>query len=170
MPNPNVDTLSAELTGVVERWFDRWQKAIAAARVANYPYQQFAADVTETYVDGAWATILPWSLLGPIQVTLTPPFPVVRFHVDAAKQNATRVVPIQSVPGSTGAKSANLRSAQNQVIPNTHVDATLAANGYLVVTIKNLGQVTAPADLYVGDVLAQPTSTVIARLEVAWPG
>ena len=73
MANPNVDALSAELAKVAERWFDRWQKAIGAARVANYPYEQFAADVTETWIDGTYAGLYPWSLLGPIKVTLQPP-------------------------------------------------------------------------------------------------
>ena len=52
MANPNVDALSAELAKVAERWFDRWQKAIGAARVANYTsFVSPVSDITDALTE-----------------------------------------------------------------------------------------------------------------------
>jgi hypothetical protein len=171
MANPNVDALQAELSTVLERCIDRWQKAIAAARVANYPYQQFAADVTEWWLDTAYAVAYPWSMLGLFTVKPAPAMPTVHFVVDAAKADQTKVIPVGYPPAVTQAVSADLHKG-GDAFPAANIAPQLSQNGYLLVTLQNMGAIGAPppAGLYVGFVMGQPANVRIARVELEWPG
>lgn len=170
MPNPTVDNLTAELSNALERWFDRCQKAIETVRNGNYPFDQFARDVTETWVDGTYVSLLPVSLLGGVTVTLNQPFPVVRFNL-FTKADTSRMVLVPILPSVTMIAAENLQDASkvNSIPAAGSITLTKASATYVKVALANLGPLTIPAGFYKGNIIGQPMNTPIARIEVVFP-
>src|SRR5690348_5411324 len=98
MANPIVDGLVAESSNALERWFDRWTTAVQSARNGDYSFEQFAADVTETWIDSAYVSVLPLTDLAfnVLDVTKTTQIPIVRFFLQDTS-DATRVVAIPNL-------------------------------------------------------------------------
>lgn len=169
MANPIVDKLFGEFSKALEGWFDRSRKAVDSARNGGYSFEQFAADVTQTWVDSTYVSFLPASLLGAVTVTPTLPFPTLRFRL-ANRNDITRLVAVPNLPSVTGMASENLLDASGaNKIPTGNINPTKAAATFMSVALKNLGPLGIPAGLYTGNVIGQPMNAPIARIEVDLP-
>jgi hypothetical protein len=161
-----------ELTSIVERWYDRLDRAVEQARSRDYSADQFAVDVAESWVDLTYGMLLPWSWVGQIDVNVRPVLPVIRFDI-TAKVDVTKSIAVKAPAAAIAAQSANLTAGGGaKIIPAAaHVSAALAS-GYLFVKLHNLAAVPAAAtmDVYEAIVVAMPGATQIARLRVFWPG
>jgi len=174
MPNPIVDGLQAEASSALERWFDRWKLAIESARNGNYAFEQFAADVTESWIDGVYVNLLPLSsAFNILSITRTQLFPVVRFPL-LNKNDTTRVVTVPTIGSFASIASEHLMDAFNtNKIPNTNVTLTLPTGGSTLVTValKNLTTISPmpPAGFYSGRIIGTPGNVPLARIEVLFP-
>jgi hypothetical protein len=161
-----------ELTSIVERWYDRLDRAVEQARSQDYSAGQFAADVAESWVDLTYGMLLPWSWAGQIDVNVRPVLPVIRFDI-TAKVDVTKSIAVTAPATATTAQSANLTVAggSKTILAAAHVSAALAS-GYLFVKLHSLTAVPASAtmDVYEAIVVAMPGAKQIARLRVFWPG
>jgi hypothetical protein len=141
-----------ELTNIINRWYDRWGKAIAAARVGQYAPARFATDVADTWLDAG--------------------LPVLQFLVPPTKPDATQFVQVQPPAGTTGAAASPLSApGGSPTIPAANVNVVLSGT-YIIVSLVNLSSVPASstANVYSADLRATPSSTMIAQLQVVWPG
>jgi hypothetical protein len=161
-----------ELTNIINRWYDRWGKAIAAARVGQYAPARFATDVADTWLDAGLASALPLMGLGQVDVTIKPAIPVLQFLVPPTKPDATQFVQVQPPAGTTGAAASPLSApGGSPTIPAANVNVVLSGT-YIIVSLVNLSSVPASstANVYSADLRATPSSTMIAQLQVVWPG
>jgi len=162
-----------EYQKLADRWYDRWGKAMAAARVGQYPPQSFASDVADCWIDGTYAALLPLVGLGLINVTFNPAIPTFFFVVTAAKNDQTQFASVQVPANTTGVAAQDLTDvALTKKIPSGNISAVLTPNGLLVVSLQNLGTVpaAATADFYAGPVVATPSNVPVAQVQVVWPG
>jgi hypothetical protein len=169
MSNPTVDKLTGELSDAVERWYDRCQNAIGRARNGNYEFTQLAKDVTDTWVDSTYLTMLPLSLFGGVSVAITPPFPVVHFKL-CSKSDTSRMLLVQNLASFGAIAPQTLFDASGvNSIPTTSVTVTKATATYIKVALSNLTGLAIPPGLYSG-LIVDPTNAHVAGIEVDFPG
>jgi hypothetical protein len=170
MANPTVDKITSELSSAFERWFDRCRKAIASARDGHYPFEQFAADVTDTWVDGTYVSLLPVSLLGGVSLERQQRLPVLRFKL-LNKNDVVRYVLVPGLSSVTSMAAEHLvEPSGTQQIPNGSITLSkVASTDYLQVALAGLSALTIRAGLYSGRIIGQPMNAPIARIEVDFP-
>jgi hypothetical protein len=165
MANPNVDKLTAEVSKVLERWFDRCQDAVAAARNGCYSYQQFARDMTETWVDGSYIAVFPVTLFNGITVTLNQPFPCLCIKL-CTRSDTSRVLSVSNLP--TGPiSSEDLTDSFGNKIPAANVTLTKGV-GSVTVALK-VSALAIPGGVYKGRILDSTTGSALAQIVVELP-
>jgi hypothetical protein len=167
---PFVEELFTEYANAMERWFDRSRRAIETARNGNYPFEQFAADMTDTWVDGTVATLYPLTILGGVAIQRRPPFPVVHFKL-YTRVDTTRVFGVRDTTANIAAQ--NLRDAAGgpAAIPNGGGNITLTkpTATTIQVALANVAAYAVPAGLYVGNIMNTNTNTPVGRIELDLP-
>jgi hypothetical protein len=166
-----MSAIVADLTTVLERIFDRWEKAFAAVRAQDYSAADLAKDMTEGWMDAAYLSMLPGARLGGLKLDLSSRLPVARFIVIDKTAPITQVI---RVDGGAGTIKDPLTKPATPPIPIASYAATLATDGasYLYVTL-NCPAVPAAtvAGVYAGMVRDTAAGNApIARVIVVWPG
>jgi hypothetical protein len=172
MANPNVDALVAEFSKALERWFDRTKNAINAARSGGYPFEQFATDSANTWMDSTYVTLLPLTLFAPFNISMASAFPVARFKL-VTLNDAIRSIPVANLATAGNLNPENLVDASgNNQIPNGNITVTKTqGNTLMTVKLTNLAAMNPmpPAGLYRGRVIATGPNAPIAGIEVELP-
>ena len=173
MSNPHVVKLQTELTGILERAFDRTTNAINESRSGTYTGAQLYQDATDAFIDGVYGTLLPFLEFLPFTFSPQPPVPIAAFEFTSKVDEATSI-PLVS-PDPTNSVTAIVwedlsLTGTVKTIPKKHVDVQIAGNR-LVVKVKASGVPgTTTNETYVGNILATNLTgnPAIAKIRVRW--
>jgi hypothetical protein len=129
-----MSAIVADLTTVLERMLDRWERAFAAMRTEDYSAADFAKDLADGWMDASYLSMMPGARLGGLKLELTKRLPVARFIVTDKTAPMTKVI---RVDGGAGTMKDALSKPMVAPIPAANYTATLAIDGekYLYVTL-----------------------------------
>ena len=174
MSNPHVVKLQQELTGILERAFDRTVRAINDSRSGTYTGTQLYQDATDAFVDGVYGTFLPFLEFLPFRFDPQPPLPEAAFELTTSKSDDVTSIPL--VPPDATSKVTTVDwtdltlTGTTATIPKKYVDVQIAGDD-LVVKVKATGIPSGTKlGTYVGDVVATNLTgnPTIARVRVRW--
>jgi hypothetical protein len=164
-----MSAIVADLTTVIERMFDRWENAFAAARAYDYTPGEMAKDMAEGWMDAAYLSMLASARLSGLELQTTETLPIARFIVTDKTVDVTQVIRVYR----NGTTKENLTRAGGFNIPNAHYNVTMAVDGRRYLYVKLLSP-TVPAGtgagVYAGNVTNGAGGPVVARVVVVWPG
>ncbi|MFN8640248.1 MAG: hypothetical protein U0802_00765 [Candidatus Binatia bacterium] len=163
----NVEKLFTQYSNALEQWFDRCQRAIGEARNGNYAFEQFAKDVTDTWVSSTYVSLYPLTLLGGVSVTPRPEFPVLRFRL-CSRGDTSNQLQVPSLPAAVAMEDLSDASGVNK-IPHGNVTLTVLSPTYVGVALAGLDKLAIPGGLYRGNIVDNTMKTKVARVEVVLP-
>jgi len=162
----------ADLQTVLERIFDRWEKAFWSIRVQDYTATDAARDWADGMMDATYLAMLPAARLNGVEINTQGRLAIARFIVTDKSADITQVVRVE---GGTGTVNNNLTHPTHPAIPAAgNYTTTLAVDGtsYMYVTIKcaAINGIPAAAGVYTGIVNDTGTGAQLAKIILVWPG